>query len=146
MVVVLPVGCGSAGPCPAGQLRKRRAGASGTPGRRVTGVTSRVRGVAHRQLRTVLEGGGVFEGPRWHDGSVRRGAQRQGRTGLEGGGFFEGPRWHDGSWWVSDFYRHTVSRVTPEGAETVVVEVEGQPSGLGWLPDEIGGAAWRESV
>ena len=38
-------------------------------------------------------------------------------------------------WWASDFYRHTVSRVTPDGAETVVVEVEGQPSGLGWLPD-----------
>jgi sugar lactone lactonase YvrE len=62
-------------------------------------------------------------------------AEQQLRTVLEGGGFFEGPRWHEGSWWVSDFYRHTVSRVTPDGAETVVVEVEGQPSGLGWLPD-----------
>jgi sugar lactone lactonase YvrE len=36
---------------------------------------------------------------------------------------------------VSDFYRRAVSRVTPDGAEAVVVEVEGQPSGLGWLPD-----------
>jgi sugar lactone lactonase YvrE len=36
---------------------------------------------------------------------------------------------------VSDFYRRTVSRVTTEGEETVVLEVEGQPSGLGWLPD-----------
>ena len=62
-------------------------------------------------------------------------AEQQLRTVLEGGGFFEGPRWHEGSWWVSDFYRHTVSRVTPDGTETVVVEVEGQPSGLGWLPD-----------
>ena len=62
-------------------------------------------------------------------------ADRKLRTVLTGGGFFEGPRWHDGSWWVSDFYRHTVSRVTPDGAETVVVEVEQQPSGLGWLPD-----------
>ena len=62
-------------------------------------------------------------------------ADRQLRTVLTGGGFFEGPRWHEGSWWVSDFYRHTVSRVTPDGAETVVVEVEQQPSGLGWLPD-----------
>lgn len=61
-------------------------------------------------------------------------ADRQLRTVLTGGGFFEGPRWHEGSWWVSDFYRHTVSRVTPDGAETVVVEVEQQPSGLGWLP------------
>ncbi|MGY1764286.1 SMP-30/gluconolactonase/LRE family protein [Geodermatophilus sp. SYSU D00779] len=61
-------------------------------------------------------------------------AEQQLRTVLEGGGFFEGPRWHEGTWWVPDFYRRTVSRVTPDGAETVVVEVEGQPSGLGWLP------------
>jgi sugar lactone lactonase YvrE len=60
---------------------------------------------------------------------------REFRTVLEGGSFFEGPRWHDGSWWVSDFYRHTVSRVSPGGGETVVLEVEHQPSGLGWLPD-----------
>ncbi|MGY1771986.1 SMP-30/gluconolactonase/LRE family protein [Blastococcus sp. SYSU D00813] len=57
------------------------------------------------------------------------------RTVLTGGGFFEGPRWHDGTWWVSDFYRHTVSRVTADGEETVLFEVEHQPSGLGWLPD-----------
>ena len=57
------------------------------------------------------------------------------RTVLTGGGFFEGPRWHDGTWWVSDFYRHTVSRVTADGEETVLFEVEQQPSGLGWLPD-----------
>ena len=54
---------------------------------------------------------------------------------LEGGSYFEGPRWHDGQWWVSDFYRHTVSRVEPEGRETVVLEVENHPSGLGWPPD-----------
>ncbi|HEY6746655.1 MAG TPA: SMP-30/gluconolactonase/LRE family protein [Mycobacteriales bacterium] len=57
------------------------------------------------------------------------------RVVLEGGAYFEAPRWRDGTWWVSDFYRHQVSRVTPDGRETVVVEVEGQPSGLGWLPD-----------
>ncbi|MFI5953033.1 SMP-30/gluconolactonase/LRE family protein [Cryptosporangium sp. NPDC051539] len=57
------------------------------------------------------------------------------RTIFSGGAFFEGPRWRDGTWWVSDFYRHTVSRITPEGAETVLFEVEHQPSGMGWLPD-----------
>lgn len=56
-------------------------------------------------------------------------------TLFEGGGFFEGPRWHDGTWWVSDFYRHTVSRIAADGTEEVVVEVAAQPSGLGWLPD-----------
>src|SRR3712207_6491090 len=54
---------------------------------------------------------------------------------LVGGRHFEGPRWHEGTWWVSDFYRHTVSRVSADGTETVVLEVEPQPSGLGWLPD-----------
>jgi sugar lactone lactonase YvrE len=62
-------------------------------------------------------------------------AERELRTVLEDGGFFEGPRWHEGTWWISDFYRRTVSRVTDDGAETVVVEVAQQPSGLGWLPD-----------
>src|ERR671926_1427401 len=63
-------------------------------------------------------------------------AKQQLRTVLEGGGFFEGPRWHEGAWWVSDFYRHTVSRVSADGGgETIVLEVENQPSGLGWQPD-----------
>ena len=56
-------------------------------------------------------------------------------TLLEGGSFFEGPRWHDGRWWVSDFYRHRVVAVSTDGREEHVMEVEGQPSGLGWMPD-----------
>jgi sugar lactone lactonase YvrE len=54
---------------------------------------------------------------------------------LDGGAFFESPRWRDGRWWVSDFYRHAVYTVTPDGREEHVLDVEGQPSGLGWLPD-----------
>ena len=54
---------------------------------------------------------------------------------FDGGGFFEGPRWRNGRWWVSDFYRQQVSTIAPDGTESVVVEVEHQPSGLGWLPD-----------
>lgn len=57
------------------------------------------------------------------------------RTLLEGGAFFESPRWHDGRWWVSDFYRHRVLTVTEDGRSEDVLEVEGQPSGLGWMPD-----------
>ena len=56
---------------------------------------------------------------------------RELRTLVEGGAYFEGPRWHDGRWWVSDFYRHGVFAITPDGAEEQVLEVEGQPSGLG---------------
>lgn len=55
------------------------------------------------------------------------------RDGLD---FGEGPRWRDGLLWFSDFYRHAVYTLDPEtGEETKVVDVPGQPSGLGWLPD-----------
>jgi sugar lactone lactonase YvrE len=54
---------------------------------------------------------------------------------LDGGAFFEGPRWHDGRWWVSDFYRHGVFTVAADGNADQVLEVEHQPSGLGWMPD-----------
>jgi sugar lactone lactonase YvrE len=57
------------------------------------------------------------------------------KTLLEGGSFFESPRWHDGRWWLSDFYRHRVLTVTEDGRSEDVLEVEGQPSGLGWMPD-----------
>jgi sugar lactone lactonase YvrE len=57
------------------------------------------------------------------------------RTLLENGCFFESPRWHEGRWWVSDFYRHRVLTVSEDGRSEDVLEVEGQPSGLGWLPD-----------
>jgi sugar lactone lactonase YvrE len=60
---------------------------------------------------------------------------RELRTLVEGGAYFEGPRWHDGRWWVSDFYRHGVFAITPDGESEQVLEVAGQPSGLGWMPD-----------
>ena len=53
---------------------------------------------------------------------------------FEGGTYFECPRWHDGRWWASDFYRYAVFSYDADGREEKVVEVEGQPSGLGWLP------------
>ena len=57
------------------------------------------------------------------------------RTLLEGGSFFEAPRWKDGRWWVSDFYRHRVITVDSDGRSEHVLTVEGQPSGMGWMPD-----------
>src|SRR3954452_6798649 len=56
-------------------------------------------------------------------------------TLFEGGTYFECPRWRDGRWWVSDFYRRTVFTYDAEGREKAVLEVENQPSGLGWMPD-----------
>jgi sugar lactone lactonase YvrE len=49
--------------------------------------------------------------------------------------FGEAPRWHDGRLWFSDFYGHCVHALTPDGADDVVLRIDGQPSGLGWLPD-----------
>ena len=52
-----------------------------------------------------------------------------------GGCYFECPRWHDGRWWASDFYRRGVFVYGDDGAEEQVLEVEQQPSGIGWMPD-----------
>ena len=57
-------------------------------------------------------------------------------TLLEGGRFFESPRWHNGRWWVSDFYDHRVLTVADDGRDETVMDVPGQPSGLGWMPDD----------
>ncbi len=54
---------------------------------------------------------------------------------FEGGNYFECPRWHDGRWWAVDFYRYGVFTYDADGREERVLDVEGQPSGLGWLPD-----------
>lgn len=54
---------------------------------------------------------------------------------VKGLAFPESPRWHDGALWFSDFYERRVSRVSEDGRVAAVVDVPGQPSGLGWLPD-----------
>jgi hypothetical protein len=51
------------------------------------------------------------------------------------GHYYECPRWHDGRWWAVDFYRYGVFAHGPGGTQERVLEVEGQPAGLGWLPD-----------
>jgi sugar lactone lactonase YvrE len=54
---------------------------------------------------------------------------------LDGLGFPEAPRWHDGKLWFSDMGTRRVMTVDLEGNAETVVEVPGQPGGLGWLPD-----------
>lgn len=56
-------------------------------------------------------------------------------TLATGGAYFEGPRWRDGKWWVSDLYRKGIYTYTPDGVQEQIVELEHQPSGLGFLPD-----------
>ena len=53
---------------------------------------------------------------------------------AEGLDFGEGPRWHDGRLWVSDFYARHVVSFGPTGDRRVELELDDQPSGLGWLP------------
>ncbi len=49
--------------------------------------------------------------------------------------FGECPRWHDGRLWYSDFFDHAVFSVSPDGERRVEVAFDGEPAGLGWLPD-----------
>jgi sugar lactone lactonase YvrE len=49
--------------------------------------------------------------------------------------FGEGPRWHAGRLWFSDFYDHAVKSVGVSGGLRTELEIDDQPSGLGWLPD-----------
>jgi len=55
---------------------------------------------------------------------------------LTGGIYFgEGPRWRDGRLWFSDFYAHAVKSISLAGDLRTEVEIDDQPSGLGWAPD-----------
>jgi sugar lactone lactonase YvrE len=57
------------------------------------------------------------------------------RTLAEGLYFGEGPRWHQDRLWFSDFYDHQVKSVSLDGDTRVELELDDQPSGLGWMPD-----------
>lgn len=57
------------------------------------------------------------------------------RVLAEGLYFGEGPRWHDDRLYFSDFFDHAVKSVDLDGKVDTVLEMDGQPSGLGWLPD-----------
>jgi sugar lactone lactonase YvrE len=62
-------------------------------------------------------------------------SDRKLETLVGGGAFFECPRWHDGRLWVSDYWRHQVLAIAPDGTSETVAQVPGALSGLGWLPD-----------
>ena len=54
---------------------------------------------------------------------------------LSGLYFGECPRWHNGRLWYSDFFDHGVFSVSPDGERRTEVQFEGEPAGIGWLPD-----------
>lgn len=49
--------------------------------------------------------------------------------------FPEGPRWHGGRLVFSDFYSYRVIAIDMHAKAETILEVPGQPSGLGWTPD-----------
>ena len=55
---------------------------------------------------------------------------------AEGIYFGEGPRWHEGRLWFSDFFAHRVRSVSLDGDMRTEQELDGQSSGLGWMPDD----------
>jgi sugar lactone lactonase YvrE len=58
------------------------------------------------------------------------------KTVAEGFGFLEAPRWRDERLWFSDFYTYRVLSMRADGSDLQVeATVPQQPSGLGWLPD-----------
>ena len=49
--------------------------------------------------------------------------------------FLEGPRWRGDKLWLSDMHGHVVYKIGMDGQREKVVDVPGQPSGIGFLPD-----------
>ena len=57
------------------------------------------------------------------------------RTLSDGFGYLEAPRWRDGHLWVSDMILRKVFKLGVDGDVNEVIEVPEKPSGLGFLPD-----------
>jgi sugar lactone lactonase YvrE len=57
------------------------------------------------------------------------------RVLMEGIGLGESPRWHDGRLWFSDWVAHKVIALTPDGESEVMAEVDAFPFSIEWLPD-----------
>jgi len=58
------------------------------------------------------------------------------RSVLDGGRYFEGPRWHEGRLWFVDCMARTLLSVAPSGErEQHATFTDDTPCGLGFLPD-----------
>jgi sugar lactone lactonase YvrE len=54
---------------------------------------------------------------------------------MEGIGLGESPRWHDGRLWFCDWVAHQVVALDPGGGHEVMAEVDALPFSIDWLPD-----------
>ena len=58
------------------------------------------------------------------------------RSVLDGGRYFEGPRWHEGRLWFVDCMARTLLSVSSSGErEQHATFTDDTPCGLGFLPD-----------
>jgi sugar lactone lactonase YvrE len=57
------------------------------------------------------------------------------RVLMEGIGLGESPRWHDGRLWFSDWVAHQVIALDRDGGSQVMAEVDAFPFSIDWLPD-----------
>ena len=57
------------------------------------------------------------------------------RTLLDGGRYFEGPRWHDGRLWFVDCMARKLLSISPSGDVSEHAVTDDTPCGLGILPD-----------
>jgi sugar lactone lactonase YvrE len=54
---------------------------------------------------------------------------------MEGIGLGESPRWHEGRVWFSDWVAHQVIALGPDGGHEVMAEVDAFPFSIDWLPE-----------
>jgi sugar lactone lactonase YvrE len=54
---------------------------------------------------------------------------------MEGIGLGESPRWHEGRLWFSDWVAHEVIGLDPSGGHELMAEVDAFPFSIDWLPD-----------
>lgn len=64
-------------------------------------------------------------------------AERELHVIADGLSFLEGPRWHAGRLYVSDFFTKQILSFAEDGSRERVATVPGQPSGLGFAPDDV---------
>lgn len=57
------------------------------------------------------------------------------KTLMEGIGLGESPRWHDGRLWFSDWVAHRVIALSEDGGHEAIATVDALPFSIDWLPD-----------
>jgi sugar lactone lactonase YvrE len=57
------------------------------------------------------------------------------RVLMEGIGLGESPRWHEGRLWFSDWVAHEVVALSESGGREVMAHVDALPFSIDWLPD-----------